>query len=191
VPKKQHGRPELTPARQTQLLKQLRERFERYPERHPGITWNEVEKKLLASPGACRSLYEMERTGGEPDCTGWDSQTGALVFCDCVAESPAGRRSCCYDAKALEARKENKPLRSAVETTEEMGIELLTEEQYRALQELGPFDSKTSSWIRTPDEIRKRGGALFGDFRYGQVFIYHNGASSYYAARGFRGRLLV
>lgn len=191
MPKLAKQKPLLSDAQQTGLLQRLQERFNQHPERHPGISWKEVEKKLRVSPAACWSLFEMDRTGGEPDCTGRDADTGALVFSDCAPESPAGRRSCCYDAKALDERKENKPLQSAEQMAKDMGIELLTEEQYRALQQLGPFDMKTSSWIHTPDPIRQKGGALFGDYRYGQVFIYHNGASSYYAARGFRGRMLV
>lgn len=184
-------KPLLSDAEQAGLLQRLQDRFNRHPERHPGISWKEVEKKLRASPAACWSLSEMDRTGGEPDCIGRDADTGALIFCDCAEETPAGRRSCCYDEEALSSRKENKPLLSAVGAARKMGIELLTEEQYRTLQQLGPFDLKTSSWILTPDPIRKKGGALFGDFRYGQVFIYHNGAASYFAARGFRGRMLV
>ena len=159
--------------------------------RHKAISWTDVQAKLERNPGALKALHEMERTGGEPDVTGRDGATGQYVFCDCSAESPAGRRSLCYDRAARESRKEHKPLGSAVEMAAAIGIDLLTEAQYRALQELGEFDAKTSSWIRTPADIRSLGGALFCDRRYGKVFVYHNGAQSYYAARGFRGSLRV
>ncbi|HEY6135248.1 MAG TPA: DUF4256 domain-containing protein [Rubrivivax sp.] len=167
----------------------MKRRFEKNMRRHPGIAWAEVERRLQADSAALRSLREMESTGGEPDVIGQGDGTGPYTFCDCAAESPAGRRSLCYDREALESRKENKPGNSAVETAAAMGIALLTEDQYRTLQTLGDFDTKTSSWIATPPDVRKLGGALFCDRRYGQVFVYHNGAQSYYAARGFRGSL--
>jgi hypothetical protein len=155
--------------------------------RHPGVAWADVQARLDADPDALRSIGEMEATGGEPDVIGRADATGRYVFCDCAAESPSGRRSVCYDDEALESRKEHKPPASAVAMAAEMGIELLTEDQYRALQTLGEFDTKTSSWVSTPPEVRALGGALFCDRRYGKVFVYHNGAQSYYAARGFRG----
>jgi hypothetical protein len=170
------------------LLAALRTRFEQHMHRHRGIDWDLVRQRLEAAPEQkLRALAEMERTGGEPDVVGRDPKAGAVVFCDCSPESPGGRRSVCYDPEALEARKEHKPKHSAVAMAAEMGIGLLTEEQYRALQELGEFDLKTSSWILTPPDVRALGGALFCDRRYGRVFVYHNGAQSYYAARGFRG----
>jgi hypothetical protein len=169
----------------------LEARFAKNMRRHTGIDWNAVQAKLDASPEKRQALYEMERTGGEPDVVGYDEKTGEFIFCDCSLESPAGRRSICYDREALDSRKENKPGGSAVEMATAMGIELLTEQQYRALQELGEFDRKTSSWVKTPARIRELGGALFCDRRYDHVFTYHNGADSYYAARGFRGRLRV
>jgi len=159
--------------------------------RHEGVEWDKVEAKLEANPAKLWSLSEMERTGGEPDVVGSDKKTGEYIFYDCSAESPKGRRSVCYDRAALEARKEHKPADSAIDMAAAMGIEILTEEQYRALQKLGAFDLKTSSWIMTPAAIRKLGGALFCDRRYDTVFTYHNGADSYYAARGFRGSLSV
>jgi hypothetical protein len=159
--------------------------------RHRGLEWAKVQAKLEASAEGLWSLSEMERTGGEPDVVGHDGRTGEYVFHDCSAETPKGRRSVCYDREALESRKEHKPGNSAVEMAAGMGVEILTEEQYRALQALGEFDTKTSSWVKTPADIRKRGGALFCDRRYGHVFLYHNGAESYYAARGFRGALRV
>jgi hypothetical protein len=159
--------------------------------RHKGIRWDMVQARLEATPDKLWSLAEMERTGGEPDVVGVDKKNGEYIFYDCSAESPAGRRSLCYDQEAFNSRKENKPKGSAVQLATSMGIELLTEEQYRHLQTLGTFDAKTSSWIKTPAPIRKLGGALFGDFRFGHVFVYHNGAESYYAARGFRGMLRV
>lgn len=174
-----------------ELLRSLQGRFEQHMERHTGVAWTKVLAKLEANPAALAPLGAMERSGGEPDVIGQDKATGQVIFCDCSPESPDGRRSLCYDREALDARKENKPPGSAVETAGAMGIELLTEEQYRALQQLGEFDSKTSSWIATPEDIRARGGALFCDRRYGKVFVYHNGAQSYYAARGFRGLLRV
>ncbi|MCC6477142.1 DUF4256 domain-containing protein [bacterium] len=174
-----------------QLLAGLKARFEKNTKRHKGLLWADVQAKLEASPEALWSLNEMERTGGEPDVIGLDKKTGEFLFCDCSAESPSGRRSLCYDREALDARKEAKPEGNAVDAAAAMGIELLTEEQYRELQKLGEFDLKTSSWIKTPAEIRKLGGAIFCDRRYNTVFVYHNGAQSYYAARGFRGLLRV
>lgn len=181
----------LSPAQSEELISVLNTRFIKNRNRHEDIEWAEVEAKLKANPAKMWSLNEMERTGGEPDITGMDPQTGEYIFQDCSAESPKGRRSICYDPQALESRKTNKPKNSAVGMANEMGIELLTETQYRELQQLGSFDTKTSSWVKTPDEIRKLGGALFCDRRYNQVFTYHNGAESYYAARGFRGLLRV
>ena len=174
-----------------ELLQTLQARFEKYMHRHAGITWTEVQAKLEGNSAAFRSLQEMEVTGGEPDVIGNDKKSGQFIFCDCSSESPAGRRSTCYDGEARVARKEHRPENSAVEMVTMMGIELLTEEQYRALQQLGEFDMKTSSWIKTPSDIRELGGALFCDRRYGKVFVYHNGAQSYYAARGFRGCLRI
>lgn len=173
------------------LLNSLRTRFEKNKNRHKGIEWAKVEAKLIAHPAKLWSLAEMEETGGEPDVVGHDKKTGEYIFYDCAAESPKGRRSICYDRKALDARKEHKPKNSAMDMAAEMGIEILNEEQYRGLQELGEFDQKTSSWLATPPAIRKHGGAIFGDRRYDHIFIYHNGADSYYAARGFRGALRV
>jgi hypothetical protein len=173
------------------LLQVLKARFEQNMRRHATIAWADVRAKLEGHADALESLREMEATGGEPDVTGHDEKTGHFVFCDCSPESPAGRRSACYDREALASRKENKPENSAVEMAAAMGIELLTEEQYRALQKLGDFDTKTSSWVATPPDVRALGGALFCDRRYGKVFVYHNGAQSYYAARGFRGSLRV
>lgn len=181
----------LSPEQREELLRTLKARFEKNIARHKSLRWADVQAKLEAEPSKLWSLNEMERTGGEPDVTDFDEKTNEYVFIDCSAESPAGRRSLCYDQEALEARKENKPAGSALETAAAMGIELLTEEDYRNLQKLGTFDAKTSSWIVTPEDIRKLGGALFADFRYGHVFIYHNGAESYYGARGFRGLLRV
>lgn len=174
-----------------ELLSALQSRFENNMARHDGIRWVDVQAKLEAHPEKLWSLHEMERTGGEPDVVGFDAQTGEYLFIDCAADSPAGRRSLCYDREALESRKKNKPEGSALGMATEMGIALLSEEQYRALQDLGEFDTKTSSWLKTPGDIRELGGAIFGDRRYGHVFIYHNGADSYYAARGFRGSLSV
>ncbi len=174
-----------------QLLKILEARFERHMHRHRGLVWSTVSARLEGKTAALRSLREMEATGGEPDVIGQDGAKGAVIFCDCAAESPSGRRSTCYDGEALAARKENKPAASAVAMATAMGIELLTEAQYRTLQELDEFDLKTSSWIATPEDVRALGGALFCDRRYGRVFTYHNGAQSYYAARGFRGRLRI
>ena len=169
----------------------LKKRFEKNRERHLKIEWKDVQEKLENNPGKLWSLDAMEETGGEPDVIGQDKKTGEYIFCDCSPESPKGRRSICYDHEALRSRKEHKPGNSAVGMADEMGITLLNEEQYRGLQQLGDFDIKSSSWIVTPLEMRERGGALFGDSRYGRTFIYHNGAQSYYAARGFRGMLKV
>ena len=173
------------------LLQGLEKRFAKNMNRHKGIAWEKVRARLEDRADALRSLLEMENTGGEPDVVALPAGTGHYTFCDCSAETPSGRRSLCYDGEALESRKENKPGGSAVETAAAMGIDLLTEEQYRQLQELGEFDTKTSSWIATPQDVRALGGALFCDRRYGKVFVYHNGAQSYYAARGFRGILRV
>jgi hypothetical protein len=173
------------------LLGTLKTRFEKNMHRHQGVAWADVQARLESNSGALKALHAMEETGGEPDVIGRDQKTGRFTFCDCAIESPAGRRSLCYDRAALDARKENKPQGSAVEMAIEMGIDLLTEEQYRALQKLGEFDTKTSSWIKTPTDVRSLDGALFCDRRYGKVFVYHNGAQSYYAARGFRGLLSV
>lgn len=174
-----------------QLLQALQSRFAAHPRRHPGLTWAQVQARLDANPAALRSLHEMEASGGEPDVIGREGKSGPILFCDCSAESPAGRRSLCYDGAALASRKANKPEGSAAQVAAAMGVELLTEEQYHHLQTLGEFDLKTSSWIATPKDLRALGGALFGDRRFGRVFIYHNGAESYYAARGFRGLLKV
>jgi hypothetical protein len=174
-----------------EILETLRDRFAANMRRHPDLDWNAVAARLTAAPNKLRTLREMERTGGEPDVIGVDPSTGRLVFCDCAPESPAGRRSLCYDGSALDGRKENKPRGSAIEMAAEIGIQILTEQQYRDLQTLGAFDRKTSSWIATPPAIRSLGGALFCDRRYDHVFVYHNGAESYYAARGFRGRLEI
>lgn len=182
---------QLSAAQVGDLIKTLKARFEKNKAHHKNIEWSSVQSKLEASTEKCWSLYEMERTGGEPDVIGLDAKTKEFIFCDCSAESPAGRRSLCYDYEALESRKEHKPQNNVVDLANEMGIELLSEEQYRSLQELGKFDLKTSSWVKTPVEIRELGGALFCDRRYNHVFVYHNGAQSYYAARGFRGLLRV
>jgi hypothetical protein len=173
------------------LLRALEARFEKNMHRHHGVRWVEVRARLESNPGALKSLLAMEATGGEPDVIGQDKGTGRFTFIDCSIESPTGRRSLCYDRAALDSRKQNKPQGSAVEMAAEMGVDVLTEEQYRALQTLGEFDNKTSSWIETPSDVRSLGGALFCDRRYGKVFVYHNGAESYYAARGFRGSLSV
>ena len=178
-----------TPERE-RLLKTLQARFEANPKRHKGIEWPAVQRRLEAKAGKLDALAAMEATGGEPDVIGQDGK-GAITFCDCSAETPAGRRSTCYDREGLESRKEHRPENNAVDMAAEMGVEMLTEDQYRALQKLGEFDLKTSSWIATPSDVRKLGGALFCDRRYGQVFVYHNGAQSYYAARGFRAALRV
>ena len=174
-----------------ELLRALRARFEKNMNRHKGLVWAQVQAKLEGSADKLRSLSEMERTGGEPDVVGHDKKTGEYIFYDCSEESPKGRRSLCYDREALESRKENKPKGSALDLAAAMGVEILSEEQYRELQELGQFDEKTSSWVNTPPNIRKLGGALFCDRRFDTVFVYHNGAESYYAARGFRGLLRV
>lgn len=174
-----------------ELIALLQARFAKHASRHPAIDWAKVRARLESKPEKLRALAEMESTGGEPDVVGFDETSGEYLFVDCSAESPAGRRSLCFDRQALDARKENKPAGSALEQAEAMGIELLSEAQYRALQQLGEFDAKTSSWVQTPPAIRKLGGALFCDRRYDTVFVYHNGAQSYYAARGFRGALRV
>jgi hypothetical protein len=181
----------MKPTERAELLRTLQARFENNVNRHPGLEWAKVQAKLEAASKKLDSLYEMERTGGEPDVIGYDKKTGEFFFVDCSDESPKGRRSVCYDRNALESRKEHKPNNSAVDMATDMGIELLTEQQYRELQKLGPFDTKTSSWVKTPEHIRKLGGAIFCDRRYNTVFVYHNGAESYYAARGFRGSLKV
>jgi len=182
---------ELSPAEREELFRTLKARFEANINRHKDLDWVKLQAKLEANSEKLWSLNQMEITGGEPDVLGYDKKTGEYIFYDCSAESPKGRRSVCYDHEALESRKEHKPQNSAIKMAEDMGIELLTEEQYRELQNLGKFDTKTSSWIITPSDIRKLGGAIFADFRYGNVFVYHNGAESYYAARGFRGLLRV
>ncbi len=181
----------LSPKLHDELLQTLKARFEKNMARHKGLSWASVQARLEANAGKCESLVEMENTGGEPDVVGQDKKTGEYVFVDCSAESPKARRSLCYDREALQARKEHKPKNNAMDMAKVMGIELLTEKQYRELQELGEFDSTTSSWVKTPADIRKRGGAFFCDRRYDTVFLYHNGAESYYSARGFRGLLRV
>ena len=181
----------LSVKQQTELLGNLKNRFEKNNSRHKGIIWDNVESRLKANPEKLGSLSEMEITGGEPDVVGHDKKTGEFIFYDCSAESPAGRRSLCYDKAALDARKENKPANNAMDVATAMGIDILTEAEYRYFQTLGRFDLKTSSWVKTPDAIRKLGGALFCDRRYDTVFLYHNGAESYYAARGFRGSLRI
>ncbi|MBA9084294.1 hypothetical protein FHR92_000748 [Fontibacillus solani] len=185
------GEKELSPEQHEEILKTLKARFEKNMNRHQELEWASVQAKLEAHAEKCWSLHEMERTGGEPDVVGHDNMTDEYIFCDCSAESPKGRRSVCYDREALESRKEHKPQNNAIDMAAAMGIELLTEEQYRELQKLGNFDLKTSSWVETPASIRKLGGAIFCDRRYDTVFMYHNGAESYYAARGFRGSLRV
>ena len=182
---------ELSTEQREELIKVLKTRFEKNRNRHPGLEWAKIQAKLEVRPEKIWSLNEMERSGGEPDVIGTDEATGGFLFYDCSAESPKGRRSVCYDREALESRKEFKPENNAIDMAAAMGIELLTEEQYRNLQKLGEFDLKTSSWVKTPTEIRKRGGGIFCDRRYNHVFVYHNGAESYYAVRGFRGRLVV
>jgi len=181
----------LSKKQREELLKALKARFEKNPNRHKGLEWAQVQAKLEANAEKLWSLNEMERTGGEPDVVGHDEKTGEYIFYDCSPESPKGRRSLCYDREALESRKENKPKDNAMDVAVALGIELLTEAQYRQLQKLGNFDTKTSSWVETPENVRKLGGALFCDRRFDTVFLYHNGAESYYAARGFRGRLRV
>ena len=173
------------------LLDILKTRFEKNMNRHKGLAWDKVQAKLEANTKKLDALHEMEQTGGEPDVVGYDKKTGEYIFYDCSAETPKGRRSVCYDREALESRKEHKPANNAIDMAAAMGIDLLTEEQYRELQQLGTFDTKTSSWLKVPPEIRKLGGAIFGDSRYGRVFVYHNGAQSYYSSRGFRGLLRV
>ena len=182
---------ELSPKQREELLGTLKTRFDKNMDRHKGLEWAKVQAKLEAHPEKLWSLGEMERTGGEPDVVGHDKRTGEYIFYDCSPESPKGRRNVCYDREALESRKEHRPDDSATDMAVAMGIELLTGDQYRELQRLGDFDTKTSSWVKTPPDIRKLGGALFGDRRYGAVFVYHNGAPSYYAARAFRGSLRV
>jgi hypothetical protein len=182
---------ELSPEQRGELLRVLKARFEKNMNRHKGLEWAQVQAKVEGHPEKLWSLHEMERTGGEPDVVGQDKKTGEYIFFDCSEESPKGRRSVCYDGAALAARKEHKPANSAMDMAAAMGIEILSEEQYRELQKLGNFDMKTSSWVKTPPDIRKLGGAIFGDYRYATVFVYHNGAESYYAARGFRGALRV
>ena len=177
----------LSSEQREELLKSLKARFEKNMDRHKGLKWDKVKERLESHSAKLWSLHEMERTGGEPDVVGHDKKTGEYIFYDCSAESPAGRRNVCYDREALESRKQHKPKDSAMNMAADMGIELLTEEQYRELQELGKFDTKTSSWVKTPSGIRKLGGALFCDRRYDHVFVYHNGAESYYGGRGFRG----
>lgn len=182
---------QLSAGEQTELLAILKKRFEKYPKRHLGLEWSKIQEKLEANPSKLWSLSEMERTEGEPDVVDYDKETDEYIFYDCSTETPKGRRSLCYDIEALEARKEFKPANNVIDMATSMGIEILSEDEYRFLQTLGKFDLKTSSWIKTPTEIRKLGGALFADFRYETVFVYHNGAQSYYAARGFRASLRV
>ena len=188
---KKSGSNKKVAAQSEELLRTLKARFEKNMNRHQGLEWAKIQAKLEAQAEKLWSLSEMERTGGEPDVVGHDKKTGEYIFYDCSVESPKGRRSLCYDRAALEARKEHKPENNAMDLAAAMGIEVLTEEQYRELQKLGDFDAKTSSWVRTPADIRKLGGALFCDRRFGHVFVYHNGAESYYAVRGFRGSLRV
>jgi hypothetical protein len=185
------SRKELSPESSKALITALKARFEQNMNRHKGLEWAKVQAKLEADTEKLWSLNEMERTGGEPDVVGHDKKTGEYIFYDCSADSPKGRRNVCYDREALEKRKEHKPKNNAIDMASAMGIELLTEEEYRELQKLGNFDTKTSSWVKTPSDIRKLGGALFCDRRYDTVFVYHNGAESYYAARAFRGSLRV
>lgn len=186
-----NNREALSQPQREELLQALKKRFEKNKARHMGLDWEAVQARLEAHPGKLWSLSEMERTGGEPDVVAYDKKTGMLTFFDCSEESPKGRRSVCYDHEAQESRKDHPPKNNAIGMAADMGIDLLTEEQYRVLQQLGAFDTKTSSWIVTPEDIRELGGALFGDRRYNTVFVYHNGASSYYVARGFRGALQV
>jgi hypothetical protein len=190
---KTNNKKKLSPAQQEELLLILKSRFEKNMKRHKGLEWAKVQARLTLRDSAEKlwSLNEMESTGGEPDVVGYDKKSGEYIFYDCSAESPVGRRSLCYDRDALESRKENKPKNCVSDVASSMGIELLSEEQYRELQKLGTFDTKTSSWVKTPVAIRELGGAIFCDYRYGQVFVYHNGAESYYAARGFRGAISV
>lgn len=186
-----NNKKKLSAEEQTELLGILKKRFEKNTNRHKGLEWVKVQERLVSNPEKIWSLGEMEETGGEPDVVEFDKKTGEYIFIDCSEESPKGRRSICYDREGLESRKEHQPDNNAIDMAADMGIEILTEEQYRDLQRLGEFDAKTSSWLKTPTVIRKHGGAIFGDFRYGNVFVYHNGAQSYYAARGFRGLLRV
>ncbi|MEX1137779.1 MAG: DUF4256 domain-containing protein [Bacteroidota bacterium] len=185
------GKKKLSPEQRVELLRTLKARFEKNMNRHQGLEWGRVQEKLEANPQKLWSLNEMEGTGGEPDVVGYDKKTGEFIFYDCSAESPQGRRSVCYDHEALKSRKEHKPKSNAMDIAAAIGIEPLSEEQYRELQKLGNFDTKTSSWVKTPVDIRKLGGALYCDRRYDTVFVYHNGAESYYAVRGFRGLLRV
>jgi hypothetical protein len=189
--KKTKSKKVLSPKQRDELLKALKARFEKNMNRHRGLDWTKVQARLEANPEKLWSLGEMERTGGEPDVVRQDKKTGEYIFHDCSAESPPGRRSVCYDREGLESRKEHRPANNAIDMATAMGVDLLTEEEYRELQKLGDFDTKTSSWVKTPSDIRKRGGALFCDRRYGQVFVYHNGAQSYYGVRAFRGALRV
>jgi hypothetical protein len=191
MPQKSMTNPTLSEKQSEELLRALKARFEKNMDRHKGLEWARVQAKLEANAEKLWSLNEMEKTGGEPDVVDHDKKTGEYIFCDCAAESPKDRRSLCYDREALDSRKENKPKNNAMDMAAAMGIELLTEDQYRGLQKLGEFDTKTSSWVKTPAAIRKLGGALFCDRRFNTVFLYHNGAESYYAARGFRGSLRV
>ena len=186
-----NNKKELSPEQREELLRALKARFEKNMNRHKGLEWAKVQAKLEAHTEKLWSLHEMERTGGEPDVVGFDKETGEYIFYDCSAESPKGRRSLCYDGEALESRKEHKPKNNAIDMASAMGINLLTEQEYRELQKLGEFDTKTSSWVKTPSDVRKLGGAIFCDRRYDTVFTYHNGAESYYAARAFRGSLRV
>lgn len=181
----------LSPSQREDLLATLRDRFDKNTHRHGGVEWPEVQARLEANVEKLRSLHEMERTGGEPDVVGQDQKTGEFIFVDCSAESPKGRTSLCYDREALDSRKEHKPKNSVVDLAGELGVELLSEDEYRELQKLGEFDTKSSSWLRTPPEIRKLGGAIFGDRRFGRVFVYHNGAQSYYSGRAFRGSVRI
>lgn len=188
---KSAAKKDLSAAQREKLLKTLQARFEKNPGRHKGIAWTDVSVRLASAGEKLWSLHEMESTGGEPDVTAVDKKTGAITFTDCSPQSPEGRTSYCYDREGLESRKEHRPENTVIDAAKEMGVELLTEEQYRALQKLGEFDTKSSSWVKTPVEIRRLGGALFCDRRYGQVFVYHNGAQSYYSGRGFRAALTI
>ncbi|WP_126243909.1 DUF4256 domain-containing protein [Chitinophaga rhizosphaerae] len=191
MPTTPNSKKKLTADQRDALLKTLKARFEKNMRRHKGIDWSKVQERIEAHPAKLWSLNEMEETGGEPDVIGFDKKSGEITFCDCAPESPKGRRSTCYDYEALQSRKEHKPKTSAIDMANEIGITILTAAQYRELQELGEFDLKTSSWVKTPDDIRELGGAIFCDRRYNKVFMYHNGAESYYGARGFRGILTV
>ncbi|MDQ3049275.1 MAG: DUF4256 domain-containing protein [Bacteroidota bacterium] len=182
---------ELTSKQREELISALKSRFEKNRNRHKDLAWSNVQARLEVNPGKLWTLNEMENTGGEPDVVGYDKKSGEFIFYDCCPETPKGRRSICYDRKALDARKEHKPANSAMDLASDMGIEMLSEAEYRELQKLGNFDTKTSSWLQTPEAIRKLGGAIFGDWRYDTIFVYHNGAESYYASRGFRGSLRV